>query len=174
MAFGTTRRTQPRFSTLGRHYLRLLRRCTTKSSPRLPRLHHPAGIPPTRTCESRTLPLPCRAFRSRRGFHAVRVLRRLRLARQEGSSDERPPMGDLVPVPSGLGRLTSQSPSTRAGQSWELCYPPQSPRRATTANGSIPTHPAPGRGLRLLLSTPPAQSHPVHPAHSVPQAPMGD
>jgi hypothetical protein len=39
--------------------------------------------------------------------------------------------------------------------------------------GSIPTRPAPGRGLRLL-STPPAQSHPVHPAHSVPQAPMGD
>jgi hypothetical protein len=41
--------------------------------------------------------------------------------------------------------------------------------------GSIPTHPAPGRGLRLL-STPPAQRHPVHPgpAHSVQLAPMGD
>jgi hypothetical protein len=40
--------------------------------------------------------------------------------------------------------------------------------------GSIPTYrdPASGRGLRLL-STSPAQSHPVHPAHSVPQAPMG-
>ena len=36
-----------------------------------------------------------------------------------------------------------------------------------------PTHPAPGRGLRLV-STPPAQSHAVHPAHSVQQAPMGD
>jgi hypothetical protein len=38
--------------------------------------------------------------------------------------------------------------------------------------GSILTHPAPVRGLRLL-PTPSAQSHPVHPAHSVPQAPMG-
>jgi hypothetical protein len=44
-------------------------------------------------------------------------------------------MGDLVPMPTGLGRLTSQSPSTRAGQSWELLYPPQSPRRVTTALG---------------------------------------
>jgi hypothetical protein len=34
-------------------------------------------------------------IRSRRGFHAVRVLRRLRPARQEGSSDEQQPMGDL-------------------------------------------------------------------------------
>jgi hypothetical protein len=39
--------------------------------------------------------------------------------------------------------------------------------------GSIPTHPEPGRGQRLLPA-PPAQSHPAHPAHSVPQAPMGD
>ena len=41
--------------------------------------------------------------------------------------------------------------------------------------GSIPTHPAQGWGLRLL-PTPQAsvQCHPVHPAHSVPQAPMGD
>jgi hypothetical protein len=38
--------------------------------------------------------------------------------------------------------------------------------------GPIPTHPAPGRGLRPV-STPPAQSHPAHPAHSVPQTPMG-
>jgi hypothetical protein len=46
------------------------------------------------TCESRRLH-PCRAIRSRRGSHAVRVLRRIRLARQEGCVNELSPMGNL-------------------------------------------------------------------------------
>jgi hypothetical protein len=74
-------------------------------------------------------------------------------------------------MPTGLGRLTSKSPSTgrtivRAELSTTIT------KAGDYGLGSIPTHPAPGRarGLRLL-SAPPAQSHLVHPARSVPQAP---
>jgi hypothetical protein len=70
--------------------------------------------------------------RNRQGRHAVRSRRRCRPVATGGSCCHhsashrtgscRSPIS--VPMPSGPGRLTSQSPSTRAGQAWGLCYPP--------------------------------------------------
>ena len=76
------------------------------------------------------------------------------------------------PTPSGLGRLTSQSPSTRAGQSWEPCYTTIITRTGVYGRGLIPTHPAPGRGLRLL-STPPVPEPPGPPGPLRPAGPDG-
>jgi hypothetical protein len=56
--------------------------------PDLPEGNHPGDM-----CSRRLH--PCRAIRCRRGSHAVRVLRRLRLARQEGCVNELSPMGNL-------------------------------------------------------------------------------
>jgi len=56
--------------------------------PDLPEGDHPGDVIATSSN-------PCRAIRCRRGSHAVRVLRRLRLARQEGCVNELSPMGNL-------------------------------------------------------------------------------
>ncbi len=81
-----------------------------------------------------------------------------------------------VAMPSGLGRARSADWSKPVYTGRTIVGAVLSTTITKTGYcglGSIPTRPAPGRGLRLL-PTPPAQSHPAHPAHSVAQAPMGD
>ena len=78
-----------------------------------------------------------------------------------------------VSMSTGLGRLTSQSQSTGRTIVGAVLSTTATNGRLRLRLGSIPTHQAPGRDLQLL-STTPVQRHPVHPAHSAPQAPMGD
>jgi hypothetical protein len=121
----------------------------------------------TRTRESRTSLFPA-GHSQQEG--APRALRRLRLARHEGSAGERRPMGDLRSGAFWPGSAAESKPVCTGRTIVGAVLSATILGTGDRCRGSIPTHPAPGRGLRLL-STPPALRHLVQPARS---GPIGD